>query len=179
MTREWGWRRTTDKRRCSRGKRQRFIYSESEEKEGIIDESAAFNFSKTNQTGSEITLYSQWRWSQAKQEKEAHLTAYIGSGLLLVFPSSFMLLLFHFFLHSSNFRGWLLETFSVWRISEYFCWYMKKVQIPLLTLWCDQSSTLYALKSLCSLLHCWLHSYLALVSSSSTCCLISAVRCVK
>lgn len=40
-------------------KRRGFIHLQSEEKEGIIDESAAYNFSAANQTSGEITLYSQ------------------------------------------------------------------------------------------------------------------------
>ena len=65
MTREKGrvrWERgwSNDREAVLQLKKRRgFIHLQREEKEGIIDESAAYNFSAANQTSGEITLYSQ------------------------------------------------------------------------------------------------------------------------
>lgn len=51
---------TTEKQRLQPKQRRGFIHLQSEEKDGIIDESAAYTFFLVpNQTGGEITLYSQ------------------------------------------------------------------------------------------------------------------------
>lgn len=65
---------------------------------------SCLQFSAPNQTSSEITLYSQQRWSQAKHETEAllHTCAPAPSWCL------FMFFLLHFLLHSYavHIKGW-------------------------------------------------------------------------